>query len=140
MVVKSPQAVVKVIGTRFTLSAVKNASRLEVVDGMVEFKELGTNRPPALVLSAGQYAVAGPDAPAQVKAIDGMLWWEVWQAGTMPLADDVPSPATILNQDYLATPQTLVWLYPFLTDPMKKYRERVRGLLTPKETGITFSG
>jgi len=134
LIVKSPQAVAKVIGTRFTFSALTNGTRLEVVEGIVEFKELGTNRP-ALKVSAGEYAMTGSNVSSQVKKIDGMLWWDVWVAGAMPLSNDAPVRSTSLNQDYVSNARTFMWSYPFLTDKSKKYRERVRGILTPKETG-----
>jgi hypothetical protein len=134
LVVTSPRAVAKVVGTRFTLSTSGKGDRLEVVEGAVEFAD-AQHQQPGLILHAGDYALAATGLPMDTGQIDGAGWWEVWIAGAGELSNDIPPASSTLYQDYLGGSFTLVWSYPFISDWSKHYRERVRGFITPEETG-----
>ncbi len=135
LVVTSPGAVAKVLGTQFTLSTSSKGDRLEVVEGAVEFADVQHQRP-SVTLHAGDSAAALRGLPIQVEPIGGAAWWQVWVAGTSALADDLPVGSNTLYQDYLGAAYTLVWSYPFISDWSRRYRESVRGFITPEQTGV----
>src|SRR5438876_453377 len=58
LVVTTAQAEARVLGTRFTLAATTNATRLEVADGKVRLKRLSDGE--AVRVGAGNYTVAAP--------------------------------------------------------------------------------
>jgi len=133
LIVNSPAALTKVIGTRFTLRASGKGDRLEVVDGTVEFTRIQQQQ--TMILHGGDSALAAPDVPFEVKTIDGAVWWEVWVAGATALSNDIPQPSTMVYEDYLGGLYTLVWSYPFISDWSKHYHERARGFIIPEQTG-----
>jgi hypothetical protein len=76
MIITTPQAQARVVGTRFSLTVTTNATRLEVAEGKVRFSRLGEGA--AVKVIAGQYAVV--DASSELAALPqtgGILreWW-----------------------------------------------------------------
>lgn len=85
LVVRTPHAVVVVRGTRFTLTAQDDRTRLEVSEGRVDFFAHGATR--AAVVTAGRFAEADPAAGAVaprvriIRATDGLVALYTFEEG-----------------------------------------------------------
>ncbi len=134
LVVTSPAALARIVGTQFTLSTSAKGDRLEVVEGTIEFTD-AQQQQPGVVVHAGDSALSAAALPIDVKPMNGVAWWEVWPAGVAALANDTPPAAGSVFQDYLGGAYTLVWSYPFISDWSRPYRERVQGFIVPEQTG-----
>jgi hypothetical protein len=76
MVVRTPQAEARVLGTEFTLTVSSNTTRLDVTDGRVGFK--GTNSAATIKVRTGEYAIAGEGVELNALPQTGSLLREVW--------------------------------------------------------------
>src|SRR5207245_7183545 len=76
LVVTTAQAEARVLGTRFTLAATTNATRLEVADGKVRLKRLSDGE--AVRVGAGNYTVAAPGYELAPQPLTGSILREYW--------------------------------------------------------------
>jgi len=77
MVITTPQAEVRVLGTRFSLNATSNATRLEVAEGKVRFTR--TRDRQAVRVAGGSYAVAAADYELAALPFTGKILREFWR-------------------------------------------------------------
>jgi len=86
LVVRTPHAVAVVRGTRFTLEAQSDRTRLEVSEGRVDFFAAGATLP--AVVTAGRYAEVDPAAGAVVPKVrplrhtDGLIAFYTFEEGS----------------------------------------------------------
>ena len=82
MVLKTPQAEVRVLGTKFTLTVATNSTRLEVAEGKVRFTRLADLQ--HVQVSSGHYAVCGVNYDLASLPTTGWILREFWNdvAGT----------------------------------------------------------
>jgi hypothetical protein len=76
MILKTPQAEARVIGTRFALSVTTNSTRLDVTEGKVRFTRDSDSK--FVKVSTGHYAIAAADSQlASLPFTGGLLrlWW-----------------------------------------------------------------
>ena len=76
MTLTTPQAEARVVGTRFTLSATNNATRLEVTEGRVRLTRLSDGR--EVKVGAGHYAVVADKTELAALPFSGSIrreWW-----------------------------------------------------------------
>jgi ferric-dicitrate binding protein FerR (iron transport regulator) len=69
MILRTPQAEVGVLGTRFTLAAEKESTRLQVEEGAVDFTRREDKK--SIVVRSGYYAVAAPGKPLDPVLLPG---------------------------------------------------------------------
>jgi len=91
MILSTPEAEARVVGTRFSLTATNRLSRLAVLEGAVRFRP--THPSPArgageLLVAAGHAASLSPDAPSQLNWVTGFLAQDAWTVpAETPLRD-----------------------------------------------------
>lgn len=76
MVVRTPKAEARVLGTQFTLTVSANATRLDVAQGRVALTR--TNPPAGVKVSAGHYAIAADGIELNALPQTGRLLREIW--------------------------------------------------------------
>jgi hypothetical protein len=76
MVILTPQAQARVLGTKFSLLTTANATRLEVTQGKVGFARLSDGKD--VQVSAGHYAVAASNYVLAILPLPGKVLREVW--------------------------------------------------------------
>ena len=76
MLVHTPQAEARVLGTEFTLAATTNATRLEVTAGNVKLTRLSDRA--AVKVAAGHYAVAASNYALAAQPLPGKVLREFW--------------------------------------------------------------
>ena len=76
MLLKTPQAEARVIGTRFTLTVTTNSIRLEVIEGKVRFTRVSDSS--FVKVSTGHYAVVASDCELAALPFTGGLFHEWW--------------------------------------------------------------
>jgi hypothetical protein len=132
MVMKTPQAEARVLGTRFTLAVSTNGTRLEVTQGKVRFTRLsdGTN----VRVGAGNYAVAATGYELAPQPFTGAILRAIWTnvPGTMwtdllthPNYPNRPNELGLTNLASLEMPSNWV----------DNYGQRLRGYVHPPKTG-----
>jgi hypothetical protein len=129
MIIATPQAEAKVVGTRFSLSATLASTRLEVLEGIVRLRK---NLPARLhenqqvLVHPGETATAAPDVKLAAQLITGSLSSDAWTVPPGTAFADAPTRGTALSQTGLSTaPDNTV--------------ERLRGyLLAPVSGDYTF--
>jgi hypothetical protein len=77
MILTTPQAEARVLGTRFILSVTTNATRLDVAEGNVRFTRTRDLR--AVRVAGGHYAVAAPDYELLALPMAGGILREFWR-------------------------------------------------------------
>ncbi|MGO8678953.1 MAG: FecR domain-containing protein [Limisphaerales bacterium] len=129
MMIATPQAEAKVVGTHFSLSATAARTHIEVLDGVVRLRKslLASLRGNAEVLvHAGEAATAAPDVDLEAQPITGSLSSDVWTVPSGTAFAAAPARGTLLSQAGLSgVPANVV--------------ERLRGyLLAPVSGDYTF--
>ncbi|HXP61686.1 MAG TPA: FecR domain-containing protein [Dongiaceae bacterium] len=129
MIIATPQAEAKVVGTRFSLSATLASTRLEVLEGLVRLRKSLPARPhenQEVLVHAGETATAAPDIRLVAQLITGSLSSDAWAVPPGTAFADAPARGTRLSQTGLsAAPVNTV--------------ERLRGyLLAPVSGDYTF--
>ena len=84
MVVNTPQAEARVIGTQFTLTATTNSTRLDVIEGKVRFTRETDSK--FVKVTTGHYAVASADYQlSSLPFTAGLLrvWWSGVEGNTL---------------------------------------------------------
>ena len=76
MLVHTPQAEARVLGTEFTLAATTNATRLEVTAGEVKLTRVSDRA--AVKVAVGHYAVAASNYALAVQPLPGKVLREFW--------------------------------------------------------------
>jgi len=117
LVIETPQAEVKVLGTRFKISAAENGTRLEVETGRVRLRRIsngtGIDVPAGhfAVAAAGVELVAKPIAPARSKAADlvARMPPKSWFAAPdTKMRQVVPDPAKFPRIQAVSGPKSVV--------------------------------
>ena len=129
MIIATPQAEAKVVGTQFSLSATLASTRLEVLEGVVRLRKnlLASPRDNREVLvHTGEAATAAPDVKLEARPITGSLSSDAWAVPPGTAFAEAPARGTLLSQrDPSAAPANTV--------------ERLRGyLLAPVSGDYTF--
>ncbi len=129
MIIATPQAEAKVVGTRFSLSATLARTHLEVLEGVVRLRKNFLASPHdnrEVMVHTGEAATAAPDVKLQAQPITGSLSSDAWAVPPGTAFADAPARGTLLSQrDLSAAPLNTV--------------ERLRGyLLAPLSGDYTF--
>jgi hypothetical protein len=132
LVIHTAQAEARVLGTRFTLTATTNATRLEVLEGSIRFTPTQGGR--AIDVSAGHYAVAAPNYELHAQPLTGSILREYWT--NMP--DIYNSPLIASNPDFPNHPSGSQYLTKFEgpNNWGQDYGARISGYLHPPQTGL----
>jgi ferric-dicitrate binding protein FerR (iron transport regulator) len=160
-VLTTPQAEIRVLGTKFTLSVSADTTRLEVTEGRVRLTRLADKR--SVDVTAGQFALAAPGAPPRVRPLpideivlypaQGQLTGSEWRPikdekaldGLLLEADDtanqpirrLPIDAAKVNS-WFAQGRSRSWVsFTFDAEAGKDYRVWVRGRCVAKADRIT---
>jgi hypothetical protein len=128
MLLKTPQAQARVLGTHFILAVATNGTRIEVNEGKVRFIRTGDLK--AVSVAAGHYAVAAADYELATLPLTGGILREWWNGvAGKTLQDLVGNPHHDPDRSDMA--QT------FELEPVKtnKLAVRFRGYLHPPASG-----
>jgi hypothetical protein len=131
MILKTPQAEARVIGTRFALSVRSNATRLDVIEGLVRFTRASDEQ--FVRVGAGHFAVAAADYELSALPLAGSILREYWtnvpgSFHTVYLTSNTNYPDHPSGRDYLSKLETP-------SNSVTNYGERIRGYLLPPATG-----
>jgi len=130
MMIVTPQAEARVLGTKFTLEVDTNSTHLEVTEGKVRLTRASDGL--AVKVTAGHYAIAATNAELAALPVTGRILREYWTnyPGTFEAA--MSSDSTISDH-----PQGWDYITRFETPPNVATRsgERVRGYVHPPATG-----
>ena len=130
MVIVTPQAEARVLGTKFTLAVTTNSTSLEVTEGKVRLTRVSDGK--AVKVTAGHYAVAATNSELTALPATGRILREYWTnyPGTFEAA--MSSDSTISDH-----PQGWDYITRFETPPNVATRsgERVHGYVHPPTTG-----
>jgi hypothetical protein len=130
MIVSTLEAEARVVGTRFTLIATNNLTRLEVTEGKVLFTRLidSTN----VVVTSGHYAVAATNYLLAVQPQTGRILREYWTN----VVTDLETPFES-NTNYPGHPSGSEYLTRFEVAPngAENFVDRIYGYLHPPTTG-----
>jgi hypothetical protein len=127
MIINTPVAQAKVVGTQFSLSTTGAVSRLQVLEGAVVFRKTELTEVDVLsevMVHAGEAAGVAPGVKLQVQYLTGFLSSDVWAVPYGTHLRDAPTHGTLLSQ----SPQSPV---PGASHPV----ERLQGYLTAPATG-----
>ncbi len=94
MVVFTPQAEARVVGTQFSISVTGEVTRLSVLEGAVRLKRTIQDAVQSLaevLVRAGQVAVAAPQTKLEVASLTGFLSSDTWLASPDTTLTDAPS-------------------------------------------------
>ncbi len=76
MLVKTPQAEARVLGTKFTLTVSANATRLDVIEGKVRFTRLSDGA--RIKVGKGHYSIAATNVDLAAPPQTGKILYEYW--------------------------------------------------------------
>jgi len=129
MIIATPQAEAKVVGTHFSLSATAASTRIEVLEGAVRLRKrllASVDDHRQLTVRAGQTATAAPAVKLEAQFLTGFLSSDLWTVLPDTPFAEAPSRGTWLSQPAAApAPPNAV--------------ERLRGfLLAPASGDYTF--
>lgn len=133
MVLITPQAEARVLGTKFMLTATTNATRLEVAEGKVKLTRISDGE--AVKVPAGHYAVAGKGVELTALPRTGQILREVWT--NLPGASWI---YLITHTNYPDRPDGWGYLTNFArlempSDWADNFGVRLRGYIHPPKTG-----
>ncbi|HAB17312.1 MAG TPA: FecR domain-containing protein [Verrucomicrobiota bacterium] len=133
MILTTAQAEARVLGTRFTLGATTNATRLDVTEGKVRFTR--TSDDTLVKVAAGHYAVAASNYELAALPLTGGLFREYWTN----VAGDSWT-VLITHTNYPGRPDGSGYLTNLTRLEMPpngdtNYGERLRGYVHPPTTG-----
>ena len=100
MIIATPQAEAKVVGTRFSLSATLASTRLEVLEGLVRLRKSLPARPhenQEVLVHPGETATAAPDEQLVARLITGSLS-DAWAVPPGTAFADAPARGARLSQ------------------------------------------
>ncbi len=130
LIIDTPAAEARVLGTRLTLEAGANSSRLAVEEGKVLFTRLADGA--SVRVAAGEYALVAPAAPLAHLPATGTIsreWWNgvSWHGASESL-DDPRFPGKPDGRD-------LASRFEFGPVETNQFGLRFRGFVHPPETG-----
>jgi hypothetical protein len=133
MLIRTPQAEARVIGTRFTLSVDTNATVLDVAEGKVKFTRLSDGR--SAKVTAGNSIW---DAELVLLPETGRILREYW---TNLVGNSMtPAGSTLRSKQVRSQrPDGFDYLPSFESRPLAPglhFRERIRGYVQPPKTGL----
>ena len=130
MVFMTPQAEARVLGTKFTLTATTNATRLDVTEGKVKLTRTSDGAP--VKVGAGYYAIAADAAELVALPFTGRISLEYWTGmsgdAVGALKTDTRYPDKPSRRDFLNS-------FEEPTNWSGGYGTRIRGYLYPPKTG-----
>jgi hypothetical protein len=131
MLLKTPQAEARVLGTRFTLAVTRNSTRLDVVEGKVRFTRASDGK--FVRVDAGHYAVAAADFELASLPATGSILREYW--ANVPIIHSTIGLQT--NPKFPDHPDGWDYLVSFETSSHRgtNYGARICGYLLPPTTG-----
>jgi hypothetical protein len=134
MVLRTPQAEARVLGTRFTLASDTNGTRLEVFQGRVRLTRLSDGK--LVNVGAGNYAVAAANYELSALPQTGSILHEFW-TNAPGRSKVLGAPAGQGNWWEWTQPDRVEYLVNFEAAPHKGdyFSERIRGYLHPPRTG-----
>jgi hypothetical protein len=126
MIVRTLEAEARVVGTRFTLTATNNLTRLQVTEGKVRFTRLLDAA--AVVVTSGHYAVAATNYLLAALPQTGSILREYWTN-----IDNLDK----FDPDYPDRPSGREYLTRFEVPPngAENFCDRIYGYLQPPRTG-----
>lgn len=131
MIVKTPQAEARVVGTRFMLVATNNLTRLAVAEGKVRVTRLVDGA--TLQVASGHYAVAATNYELAAQPETGSILREYWTnlVGNIkqtPLESNPNYPDRPSGREYLTRLEVA-------TNWGENFGDRIYGYLHPPKTG-----
>jgi hypothetical protein len=128
MVIMTPQAEARVLGTKFTLLVDTNGTRLEVTEGKVRLTRASDGK--AVKVTSGYYAPAAPNAELAALPQTGSILYEYWTnvSGIFDPTWDVKLGDHPDGMEYLA-------LFEAKGKSGDNFGERIRGYVHPPKTG-----
>jgi hypothetical protein len=133
MLITTPHAEARVLGTRFTLRVATNATRLEVAEGKVRFARASDSA--NVAVAAGQYAVAAANYELLAQPLTGSILREFWT--NLPGPVDRYADLFSLQPELANHPSGHDFLDKFEATGHwgRDYAARARGYLHPPRTG-----
>jgi ferric-dicitrate binding protein FerR (iron transport regulator) len=130
MVLKTPEAEARVLGTHFTLAVATNGTRLEVTEGKVRFTRMSDLK--AVRVTAGHYAVAAADCELAALPFTGAILRESWSGVAGQSLNDFRK-----NPRFPDHPDGSDLARSFELEPVKtnRFGVRFRGYLHPPVSG-----
>jgi ferric-dicitrate binding protein FerR (iron transport regulator) len=130
LLVRTPNAEARVLGTEFTLTATTNRTRLEVAKGRVRLTPTSTD--PPVNVSAGQYAVVAAGTELRALPQTGSLLREIWTSIPGRRLNDL-----LYHPDYPDRPAARDFVNSFETDKVGTNDSgfRLVGYIHPPVTG-----
>ena len=131
LIITTPQAQARVLGTKFSLLTADNATRLEVTRGSVQFTRMSDSK--AIRVNSGHYAVAANNYDLAAQPFTGSILREYWT--NLPGESQVDYLLT--NRDFPDHPSGHDYLKKFESpsDWGSNYGARIYGYLHPPRTG-----
>jgi hypothetical protein len=130
MILKTPQAEARVVGTRFTLTVKTNSTRLDVAEGMVRFMRRSDEQ--FVRVGGNHFAIAAANYELSEQPLAGRILREYWT--NIPGADIAYLMA---SSNFPARPAGQDSLLAFEATNISKtnYGARIRGYLLPPISG-----
>jgi hypothetical protein len=131
MILATPQAEARVLGTKFSLLTTAEITRLEVTQGKVRFTRLSDNK--SVQVAAGNYAVAAADCELAALPLSGRILREYWTN----LPGEYFVTFLTAHPDFPDHPSGHDYLDKFEAPSHwgENYGARIRGYLHPPKTG-----
>ena len=131
MLIRTPQAEVRVLGTKFTLTVTTNATRLDVAEGTVRLRRASDGT--RVDVPADHYAIAAANVKLAALPQTGGILWEYWTN----IPGDYFTTLFTTHPDYPDRPSGQQWLDKFEAPSNwgTNYGARFRGFVHPPITG-----
>ncbi|MBI2928012.1 MAG: FecR domain-containing protein, partial [Verrucomicrobia bacterium] len=130
LLVRTPQAEARVLGTKFTLTATTNATRLDVAEGRVRLTSTSTNQ--HVDVPKDHYAIAAVNVTLSVLPQTGGILREYWRNVTGVFVRDLEKDRRYPNQP---DGRDLLKSFEAPSDSGDNYGARIRGYVHPPVTG-----
>jgi hypothetical protein len=130
MLITTPQAEARVVGTRFSLTVTTNTTRLDVTEGKVKFTR--TSDDVSVKVSAGHYAVAAADYELAALPFTGAILREWWTGVTGKVVNDLKGDPRYPNRPDGSDMARTLELSPMITN---RFGVRFCGYVHPPVTG-----
>jgi hypothetical protein len=133
MIIATPEAEARVLGTSFALRVDDKTTAIEVSEGIVRFRQISDGR--TVDVPAGYHALTGKNAfsPKPLPAT-GRLLREYWTNYTGNFLQEALVDPTIASH-----PDGFDYLPKFESEPLRRglrFGERLRGYVQPPKTGL----
>lgn len=136
LVIVTPEAEARVLGTRLTLMTETNATQLEVIQGEVKFTRVSDGK--AVRVRAGNHALAAANSPLAALPTTGRILREYW---TNLANGSLVTAGSTLNwkRSLVVPPDGHDYLPRFESAPLRpglRFSERIRGYIQPPKSGL----